>query len=151
MLRGYSPKCVVREFYEVRAEACNPAMSRSTPTSVLAPGRAMLHTYPRREECEVEPEKTSRERAEDPISLLVPTWRPTPRQGLWAIRIAIVLGTLIAIGYSYGITLWDWANLLIVPAVIAGGGVWFANQRASIERLRNNTGRKTCYKHTSIE
>jgi hypothetical protein len=61
------------------------------------------------------------------------------------------LGTLIAIGYSYGITLWDWANLLIVPAVIAGGGVWFANQRASIERLRNNTGRKTCYKHTSIE
>jgi hypothetical protein len=41
----------------------------------------------------------------------VPEWRPTLRQVLWTIRIAIVLGVLIAIGHSYGITLWDWIKL----------------------------------------
>jgi hypothetical protein len=64
----------------------------------------------------------------------VPEWRPTPRQVLWAIRIAIVLGVLIAIGHSYGITLWDWIKLLIVPAVIAGGGLWFNAQQRERER-----------------
>jgi len=63
--------------------------------------------------------KTPRERAENLIRLLVPEWRPTPWQGLWAIRIGTVLGLLVAIGYSYGVTLWDWLKLLIVPAVIA--------------------------------
>jgi hypothetical protein len=60
--------------------------------------------------------KTPRERAKDLISLLVADWRPTPWQGLWAIRIGIVLGLLVAIGYYYGVTLWDWIKLLIVPA-----------------------------------
>jgi len=77
----------------------------------------------------VEPQKTPRERAEDLINLLVPEWRPNPRQGLWAIRIAIVLGLLVAIGYAYGVTLWDWMNLLIVPAVIAAGGLWYNRQQ----------------------
>src|SRR5215208_5471833 len=77
--------------------------------------------------------RTPRDRVEDLIRLLVPDWRPTPRQGLWAIRISIVLGLLIAIGYSYGITLWDWIKLLIVPAVIAGGGVWFNRQQRESE------------------
>jgi hypothetical protein len=86
----------------------------------------------------VEPEKTPRERAADLISQLVPDWRPTPRQALWAIRIAIVLSLLIAIGHPYGITLWDWAKLLIVPAVIAGGGLWFnAQQREREQQLAN--------------
>jgi uncharacterized protein YjbI with pentapeptide repeats len=85
----------------------------------------MVHTSPcREEECQVQPEKTPRKRAEDLISLLVPDWQPTLQQGLWAIRIGIVLGLLVAIGYLYGITLWDWAKLLIVPAVIAGGVAW---------------------------
>jgi hypothetical protein len=45
---------------------------------------------------------------------------------------------LIAIGYPYGITLWDWAKLLIVPAVIAGGGLWFnAQQREREQQLAN--------------
>ncbi len=82
----------------------------------------------------MEPEKTPRERAEDLISLLVPTWRPTPWQGLWAIRIGIVLGLLVAIGYLYGITLWDWAQLLIVPAVIAGGVAWLNWVQSKRER-----------------
>jgi hypothetical protein len=78
----------------------------------------------------VEPEKTPRKRAEDPlIRLLVPDWRPTPRQGLWAIRIGIVLGLLVAIGYSYGITLWDRIKLLVVPAAIAAAGLWFNRQQ----------------------
>jgi hypothetical protein len=86
----------------------------------------------------VEPEKTPRERAADLISQLVPDWRPTPRQALWAIRIAIVLSLLIAIGYPYGIILWDWAKLLIVPAVIAGGGLGFnAQQREREQQLAN--------------
>ena len=77
----------------------------------------------------MEPAKTPRERAEDLISLLVGDWRPTPRQVLWAIRIAIILSLLVAIGYVYGITLWDWIKLLIVPAVIAAGGLWFNRQQ----------------------
>jgi hypothetical protein len=80
----------------------------------------------------VPPDKTPRERAEDLIRLLVP-WRPTTRQGLWAIRIGIVLGILVAIGYSYGVTLWDWIKLLIVPAAIAGAGLWFTQQQRARE------------------
>jgi hypothetical protein len=74
---------------------------------------------------------------------LVPSdWRPTPRQGLWAIRIGVVLGLLVAIGYSYGITLWDWAKLLIVPAVIAAGGLWFnTQQREREQRIAANRAR----------
>src|SRR5215208_6488774 len=94
----------------------------------------MLHTSPRREEeRQVEPEKTPRERAEDLINLLVPAWRPTPQQALWAIRLVIVLSLLVAIGFYYGITLWDWIKLLIVPAVIAGGGLWFNRQQRERE------------------
>jgi uncharacterized protein YjbI with pentapeptide repeats len=86
----------------------------------------------------VEPEKTHRERAENLISLLVADWRPTPRQVLWIVRIGIVLGLLVALGYAYGITLWDWAKLLIVPAVIAGGGLWFnTQQRVREQQIAN--------------
>jgi len=53
---------------------------------------------------------------------------------LWAIRIGIVLGLLVAIGYSYDVTLWDWAKLLIVPAVIAAGGLWFNAQQREREQ-----------------
>ena len=82
----------------------------------------------------MEQEKTPRERAGDLVSLLVSDWRPTPRQSLWAIRIATVLVVLIAIGYAYGITLWDWAKLLIVPAAIAFAGLWFNAQQKEREQ-----------------
>jgi uncharacterized protein YjbI with pentapeptide repeats len=86
----------------------------------------------------VEPEKSSRQRAEELISLLVADWRPNPLQGLWAIRIVIVLSLLVAIGYYYGITLWDWIKLLVVPAAIAAGGLWFnAQQQERAQRLAN--------------
>jgi hypothetical protein len=81
----------------------------------------------------VDREQTPQERARELVRLLVPDWRPTTRQALWVIRIAIVLGVLITIGYSYGITLWDWAKLLIVPAVLAAGGVWFNQQQRERE------------------
>jgi uncharacterized protein YjbI with pentapeptide repeats len=85
----------------------------------------------------VEPEKTPRERAEALISLLVSDWRPTPRQGLWAIRVAILLSLLFAVGYAYGVTLWDWIKLLIVPAVIAAGGFWFNRQQQECQQEDN--------------
>ena len=69
------------------------------------------------------------------IDELVPDWRPTGEQMLWMIRIVIVLvgllGILTLIGSAFGITLWDWLKLLIIPAVIAGGTLWFnQNQQA---------------------
>jgi hypothetical protein len=52
------------------------------PTSHdLALVRAMLHTsLGSREECQVEPEKIPRKRAEDLISLFVTDWRPLLRR-----------------------------------------------------------------------
>jgi uncharacterized protein YjbI with pentapeptide repeats len=82
----------------------------------------------------MEPEKTPRQRGEDLLSLLVSDWRPSPRQGLWAIRIGIVLSLLVAIGYSYGITLWDWIKLLVVPAAIAAASLWFNRQQQERQR-----------------
>jgi uncharacterized protein YjbI with pentapeptide repeats len=65
-------------------------------------------------------------------------WRPNRRQLLGA-GVAVGLLTIaILIGYRYGITLWDWIKLLIVPAVIAGGGLWFnAQQREREQRIAN--------------
>jgi hypothetical protein len=60
-----------------------------------------------------------------------PRWRPTRRQLLGAVGIVAFLTVSVLIGYRYGITLWDWIKLLIVPAAIAGAGLWFnAQQRA---------------------
>ena len=99
----------------------------------------------------MEPQKTPRERAEDLLRLLVPDWRPTAVQVLWAIPIAltvaIVLGVLAITGYSFGITLWDWLRVLAVPITI-GAAVpllnWLQkkreldveNQRAQDEALQ---------------
>jgi uncharacterized protein YjbI with pentapeptide repeats len=79
--------------------------------------------------------KSPRERAKDLISLLVPDWRPTTLQALWAIRIAvllaILLGILVLLGTPYGVTLWDWLNLLIVPVVLALGAYLFTRAEDS--------------------
>jgi uncharacterized protein YjbI with pentapeptide repeats len=70
------------------------------------------------------------------IREMVPDWRPSRKQVLWTVRIVIVLvvvlGVVTLIGLPFGITLWEWVKLLIVPAVIAGGGIWFNRQ----QRLR---------------
>ena len=71
------------------------------------------------------------------IRELVPDWRPTREQRLWVIRIVIlfvvVLGVLTLISWPFGITLWEWVKILIVPAVIAGGGIWFNRQQQQRE------------------
>jgi hypothetical protein len=80
---------------------------------------------------------------------LIPGWLTTSgfQRLVWTIRIAIVIGVLVLIGSAYDKTLWDWLTLLIVPAVIAAGGIWFnqqqrereleiADQRAQDEALR---------------
>src|ERR671912_1923402 len=74
------------------------------------------------------------------ISELVPDWRPTRGQALWATRGAVgilfLLGSLTLVGLPFGITLWEWVKLLIVPAVIAGGGIWF-NRRQQARDQQN--------------
>src|ERR671916_836536 len=59
----------------------------------------------------------------------------------WTIVIAIALLLLPVIHNTVNdlcdcarITLWDWLKLLIVPAVIAGGGLWFNRQQQERQR-----------------
>jgi hypothetical protein len=89
----------------------------------------------RDEERSVEQEQKPRERSF--IRELVPDWRPTREQILWAVRFTIVLVVLLClltlIGLPFGITLWEWIKLLIVPAVLALGAFLFTrseNRRA---------------------
>src|SRR5215208_7484025 len=92
----------------------------------LALVRAMLHTSPRREERLVDQQQQSR-------------WQTIGKWVLWAVGVAAVLTVAVFIGYRYGITLWDWIKLLIVPAVIAGGGLWFnVQQREREQRIAND-------------
>ena len=58
---------------------------------------------------------------------LIPAWLPKSgfRRLVWLIRIIILLGLLALISSFHEVTLWNWLKLLIVPAVIAGGGFWF--------------------------
>jgi hypothetical protein len=62
--------------------------------------------------------------------------QPTGRLILWIGLSLAVLAIAILIGYRYGITLWDWIKLLIVPGVIAGGGFWFNRQQRERELER---------------
>jgi hypothetical protein len=74
-------------------------------------------------------------------------WPPTRKQALWAgavVALAAVLAffAIVICGYLFGWkwtglpkrTLWDWLDVLIVPAVLAIGGYWFAEQRAKSDR-----------------
>src|SRR5215217_5239188 len=65
-------------------------------------------------------------------------WQPTRRQLLWAGASGGLLTIAILIGYRYGTTLWDWIKLLVVPAVIAGGGFWFNRQQQERQRKLAN-------------
>ena len=69
-------------------------------------------------------------------------WRPTRTQLLWAGGIAALAFLIIVIcGYLFGWkwtglpkqTLWDWLQLLIIPAVLAGVGLWFNRQQREQE------------------
>jgi hypothetical protein len=56
------------------------------------------------------------------IRELVPDWRRTREQKLWAVRIVLVLvavlGILTLIGLPFHITLWDWLQVLAVPITV---------------------------------
>jgi hypothetical protein len=95
----------------------------------------MLHNALCSEERQVDLEQKPRERSF--IRELVPDWRPTREQTLWSIRIilvlVVVLSMLTLIGLPFGVTLWEWVKLLIVPAVIAAGGIWFNRQQRERE------------------
>ena len=56
------------------------------------------------------------------------------RRVLWTLGIVAGLTVAVLIGYRYDKTLWDWLKLLIVPAVIAGGGIWFNLQQREREQ-----------------
>jgi uncharacterized protein YjbI with pentapeptide repeats len=84
-----------------------------------------------------------RKRALNLIKMLVPDWRPTAAQVLWAIRIAIgltvLLGIFALVGDQYGKTIWDSAQLLLtasIPVVIAIVGNRFTQQRAQDDALQ---------------
>jgi uncharacterized protein YjbI with pentapeptide repeats len=62
-----------------------------------------------------------------------PRWQPTRRQLLWTGVTVGLLSIAVLIGYHYDITLWDWIKLLVVPVVIAGGGLWFNRQQRERE------------------
>jgi hypothetical protein len=82
-------------------------------------------------------------------------WRPTRRQLLWIGGIVAVLAVAVVVGYRYGITLWDWLKLLVVPAVIAGGGIWFNRQQREreleIAEQRTKEDRKIAQVRTEAE
>jgi Pentapeptide repeats (8 copies) len=80
-------------------------------------------------------------------------WRAITRGPLvyvWICGGSVLVLVLILVGYHYKITLWDWAKLLFVPAVLALGGYLFtrsenhrtqklADQRAQDDRdIANN-------------
>jgi Pentapeptide repeats (8 copies) len=111
----------------------------------------MLHTSPCKEGRQVDDQQQSRS-------------RPTRRQILWYVGIlAFIVGAYIFLRFAYvdewkwtGLvkdpdfhkrTLWDWLNLLIVPAVLALGGYLFtrsenratqaaAERRAQVDALQ---------------
>src|SRR5215213_9369283 len=89
----------------------------------------MLHTSPGREESRVDQQEHSR-------------WRSTKRWLLWAGGVVAVAFVIVVIwGYLFGWkwtglpkrTLWDWLQLLIIPAVLAGVGLWFNRQQREQE------------------
>ena len=64
---------------------------------------------------------------------LLPGGHPAVSQELvWAIRGAIVLGGLVLVAFAVDKTLWDWLDLLIVPAALAIGA--YLLDRAQSER-----------------
>jgi hypothetical protein len=96
----------------------------------------MLHTSPRRKERRVDHQQQAGQQQQP--------------GGLWAAGIffvALVFLLIVLSGYVQewewtgfpNRTLWDWLELLIIPVVIAGGGLWFNQQQ---ERQREDVRRQ---------
>jgi hypothetical protein len=63
------------------------------------------------------------------------------RRLLWATGIVVASVGIALIHFTYKATLWDWLQLLIVPAAIAIGGFWL--DRMQRERDEASAGRRT--------
>lgn len=62
------------------------------------------------------------------------SWEQSAERMVARIVVGLALFAIaVYVGYRYGITLWDWLKLLVVPAVIAGGGIWFNHQQRERE------------------
>jgi hypothetical protein len=85
----------------------------------------------------------------------LPAWRPTASQRLvWTIRGATVLGVLVLIASAVDKPLWEWLNLLIVPAVLAIGGYLFNSSQnratqAATERRAQDEALQAYLNHMS--
>jgi hypothetical protein len=106
----------------------------------------MLHTSARREECRVDQEQQDGQQQK-------PRWQPTRKQLLWAGGITTLAFLLIVIcGYLFGWkwtglpkkTLWDYLELLIVPAALALGVYWL--NRRQEERGREADAERERYR-----
>jgi hypothetical protein len=56
------------------------------------------------------------------------------RKVLWLGAAVALLIVAIVVGYRYGITLWDWIKILIVPAALAIGATWLTWVQRKRER-----------------
>src|SRR5215212_1056031 len=80
----------------------------------------MLHNSLRREEHRVEQQSR---------------WGPIGKRVLWTVGAGAVLAVLFVINrFFIHHPLWDWIELLIVPAILAGGGLWFNTQQREREQ-----------------
>jgi hypothetical protein len=81
--------------------------------------------------------RTARERAVDLLraTLATPVWLPDTEAKLlvWAIRCALVVGLVAGVASVVDKGLWDWLELLVVPAALAIAGLLFtgSQQRAA--------------------
>ena len=116
---AYSPKCVEGLFSEVRMQDLG--------SSWIHRGGYNGSQYVQEDHSVEREPQTAWERALLLLrATLLPGWQPTASQGLvWAIRGTLVLGVIVLIASAAEKSLWEWLNLLIVPAVLAVGGYLF--------------------------
>jgi uncharacterized protein YjbI with pentapeptide repeats len=62
------------------------------------------------------------------------SWR-TARQVLWIVGVVVAVTAVVFVINRFFVNreLWDWLKLLIVPAVLAAGGIWFNRQQRERE------------------
>src|SRR5215203_3511375 len=58
------------------------------------------------------------------------------RKILWTVGVVVTVAAVVFVINSFFVhhPLWDWLKLLIVPAVLAGGGLWFNAQQREREQ-----------------
>src|SRR5437588_11559739 len=96
-------------------------------------------------------------------------WQQIKQSRVTILVVAIILVVtivLIIIGYRFdwtgfngnnksGKTLWDWLQLLIIPSVLAGGGIWLNQIQKDREQKtteqRAQTEREAAEKHAQAE